>query len=182
MFVVLVLVLVGALGGFKQRQDRIIRVPATSTIVSGPYRLTFTSATATRNSDSDNKVTWDLVAYGTIQSTDPGSDSPDIGDGSFILAQAPTTHEVVNLYNVKIGARLGTSYDSGRATPGLPPVPVTWRFQFSQKFQPSEVLRLVVWHQSYYDNTLLQTGYESWNLDSTATEILLPVTVLPVTH
>jgi len=134
------------------------------------------------NSDSDNKVTWDLVAYGTIQSTDPGSDSPDIGDSSFILAQAPTTHEVVNLDNVKIGARLGTSYDSGRATPGLAPVPVTWRFQFSQKFQPSEVLRLVVWHQSYYDNTLLQTGYESWNLDSTATEILLPVTVLPVTH
>lgn len=167
-----------AVGGFDERTDRIVRVPADSAITTGPFRVTFGVGTAVKTKDNDDKVIWKITVVGTIQTTDPTSDRPDILESSDVVANVPTNRALINVSRVTVGNRIGTDYATGQVTPGLAPVPIRWQFEVPESSPPTEVLRLVVWQQEYVDTTITQTGYLSWNRTSDGYELLVPITVV----
>lgn len=172
------IVVVWLLGGFGRRHDRVSVVTPGATISSGEYRMTFTQATAEAATSFDKKI-WRVRAYGTIRTVGDTAGTPAISDSSPLVAQCPADKEIVSPQSVRIGTRVSTDFAGGTVTPGLPAVPAVWEFDFSTTCTPTELLRLVVFDQRYYDNTLLKTGEKGWHTVDTGSEVRLPVTVLP---
>lgn len=167
-----------AVGGFEARTDRIVRVPADSVLTTGPFQVTFAGGTAVKTKDYDDKVIWKITVVGTIQTTDPRSDQPDVLESSDVSANVPTNQELISTNHVAIGNRIGSDYGTGQVTPGLGPVPIRWEFDLPETSPPTELLRLVVWQQEYVDNTITQTGERSWNRTQDGYELLVPITVV----
>lgn len=178
LLIAVVIVVVWLLGGFKERHDRVTVVTPGTTISSGDYRMTFTLATATPEESFGDPV-WRFRAYGTIRTVGDEARTPRLASSSVVAAQCPANKEIASTKDVQVGTRVGRDHHTGTVTPGLPAVPVVWEFDFTTKCTPTEVLRLIVLDQRYYDNTLLKTGEKGWHTIDAATEVRLPVTVMP---
>lgn len=172
--VVLALGVVTLLGGFRQRTDLLTRVPAGSTITTGPYAVTFAKATVQRRTDPDE---WDVVVSGSARTTGTTSIAPPSGDSGFLFARSAAGGEVVSSRSIALGD--AAAFESQETlTPGLPPV--RWSVTFRYVADPREQLLLAVYDQEY--RTAYLFGDEkSWVTTNHASTTVLPLERLPDT-
>lgn len=171
---VLVVAVVALLGGFRQRTDLLTRVPAGSSITTGPYEVTFSKATVQHRTDADE---WEVVASGTARTTGTTSIDPPSGDSGFLFARGAGGGEVRSSERLTLGDPVGfESQDT--LTPGLPPVP--WSVTFRYAADPGGELLLAVYDQEY--RTAYLFGDEkSWVTTNRASTTVLPLERLPDT-
>ncbi len=175
--IALVLALIWALGGFERRTDLRIPTEPGAVIRTGPYEFTFTKATAQRINRFGNEVVVDVRVIGTGRTTGDASIAPSTLNPMFV-ARDETSREVQEAQGQRFGS--GSGFDQGDTfTPGLPPVPYTVTFEFSETYRPGSSLVFAVSELEYTDTTLLGTGEKSWNNGDRNFVLTLPVTQLP---
>lgn len=176
----LVLVIVGiwALGGFKVRTDVRTPVAAGTLVKTGPYEFTFDDATVQQKKDYDDSIHWELIVRGSGRTTGDESISPSWGSNGMFIAKDPNTVERPTLESDTIG--VGESFSGASDfTPGLAPVPYQLKFTFSEHFKPSDHVQFAVFELEFSNNHILDTDEKTWNNTRDAFVYELPVTVLP---
>ncbi len=171
---VLLVVVVHALGGFRQRQDQLTPTAVGQTFTAGPYELTLTEATVQYS--TDNKI-YEVVAIGTARTTADQTMSAAVAGGSFTYAQNLLTRDVQPVDSYSYGDSTDISLRARGLTPGLPPVRLTAEFEFAAK--PGDTLRLVVFDQEFSDASIFGDQDPTWNPVSTGHDVRLPLTALP---
>ncbi|MFC7619730.1 hypothetical protein [Microlunatus sp. GCM10028923] len=174
---VIALLFVGiwALGGFKVRTDTDERVQPGQAIESGPYEFVFSKATAQKTTDSDGKVSWEVVVLGTARTTGDEAISPS---NTMFAAKDPKTVEEPDAGDSEIGTGEVGNHPSN-LTPGLPPVPYQVMFQFSEHYQPTDKILFAVHRLEEGNALLLDTGEKGWKNTRYVFRYDLPITVLP---
>lgn len=163
---------VALLGGFERRTDLLSPVDVGSVISTGPYEVTFASATVQHRTSSDQ---WVVVASGTARTTGDISINPPTGDSGFLFARDVAGGEVQASDSIALGD--SADYQSQNSlTPGLPPVPwaVTFRFTTS----PGDSLFVAVFDQEY-TTPYLFSDEEGWRSTRKASTLTLPLEKLP---
>jgi hypothetical protein len=169
---VLVVGLVALLGGFRQRQDLFTPVPVGSVITTGPFEVTIEKATVRRASFDDG---WQVEVSGTARTTGDTSIAPETGDSGFVFARSASTREVQATKYVGLGSA-DVSTQLGFLAPGLPAVPWTLDFTFTQP--PGEELLVVVFEQEYTTPWIFGTEM-GWRPGRHGSTLTLPVEQAP---
>ena len=116
---------VAALGGFRERTDRLTRIAVGATMSTGPFDYTFTRATAQQRDDL-GKTIFQVDVYGTAQNTTKEGRGPSVNQ---FAARDLVDPQVVDAEATHLGT--STDYTVGLSlNPGLPPTPFRVEFQF----------------------------------------------------
>lgn len=172
--VLLLLGVVWALGGFRSRQDLFTATTPGTTFTSGPYELSFSSATVQYSS---GRKTYAVIAIGTGRTTGDETISPATGSDAFAFAQDLTSREVQPVDAYSYGDSTDIILRAHGFTPGLVPVRFTAKFEFTA--QPGDTLRLVVFDQEFGDKSVFGDQDPAWNPVTTGHDLRLPLQRLP---
>ena len=118
--VVLVVAGVWLVGGFEKRTDLLTPVSPGATVMTGPYEIVLTEATARRTTGLDDKPVWELTALGTARVV--GEESLSLPGTEAFAARNPATGAVVDRYFVREGT-------GGRRSGAVTWFPVCRRFR-----------------------------------------------------
>lgn len=174
----LLVTLVWSVGGFEMRRNAVHLQDPGTIVESGPFEFIFTEATAQPAYEEDG---WKVTVIGTGRVTGDTAERPPTGDDGPFVARDPKSREVQVPLTPEVGEP-PTPEDRAEGTyftPGLPMVPIKLEMEFSEAYEPTAKLTLVVLQQEFTDNTLTGTGEKSWNNANSGTIMDLPVTVLP---
>lgn len=169
-------------GGFEQRTDLLKPVEPGALIVTGPYELTFTEATAQQQQDADGKVTgWEVVVTGRARTTADETMAPEIyGDDSVFALRDPGSDLVAEPDAVDIGDDPDSygSYSRRHLAPGLPPIGYRLTFDLPLEYRPGPTVRLGVF-ELVFEDTYLVSDEKRWDNSPYGFRIDLPLRVLP---
>lgn len=172
---IVVLAVVAAFGGFRQRSDQVVEVPAGSMIETGPFQLRFERATIQQVTDwGEEKPTQNVIVFGTGVNTWTQSLAPDQDQ---FAASGKSGSEVKE----PEGAHLSTWLDGPRSlAPELPPQSIEVEFVFSGDFDPGEEIRFMASDLTYGDRSYLGVGSdETWYNEGDRFLMHLPLERLP---
>lgn len=179
--VVLVLLAVWALGGFRDRQDQATVLQPGEHFTNGPYVLTLDRATIQRKKGyGDDPVIQEVVVHGTARNTWTEATRPD---GDWFAATNDHRTEIVDgeVASIDYGDDAPSDTPSD-LTPGLPAIPITIDFEFAEKFQPEHKSIMLAMSEIDYRNHSVWTtsDEETWGPNNNGVfRVRLPVTVLP---
>lgn len=158
----LIVGLVWTAGGFEQRTDVRTTVAPGSTIETGPYVFTFTSATVQKTQNYQDEPVWSVVVSGTGRTSGDKTLSPD--DQDVFLAKDPGSGVVLEPKAQEFGAETDRSVSGGsQFTPGLPAIPYRLKFEPpATAFEPGRTIQLAVFDLEWRDTSLLQSGDLRW--------------------
>lgn len=171
----LLISIVAVAGGFRARTDRAITVAPGTTLMTGPFELTFTEATIQEvNSYGDYERAQKVVVKGMAKNTWTESLLPD--ERQFAAAGGDRA-EVKDADYVQ----LENSVDRWNVlTPGLPAQPIQVEIEFSPTFDPKGKVLFLVSDLTYGDHSALQSGNEeAWDNDGDRYLMHFPVKRLP---
>lgn len=171
---VLVLTAVWALGGFAVRGDQIARVDAGTTLVVGPYELTFSSASV-QHLPSEEK--YEVVVAGTGRTTKDKTISPPTGEASFVYTKNPANQETQTVQSFDYGDSTDVILQPDSFTPGLDKIAFSATFDYAQPV--SGELTLIVFDQEFSDNYIFSDDEPTWNRIDSGYAMTLPVRTLP---
>jgi hypothetical protein len=168
-------------GGFERRTDLLDPVAPGDLIVTGPYELRFTEATAKPENDSDGTLrNWDVVVIGQARTTADETMAPSVfgADGVFAVKD-PASVLTAPATNADLGASAGfTVVDRRHLTPGLPPIDYRVTFELPPQYRPGPVIRLAV-AKLVYEAPYLTTDEKAWDNGLFGYGLDLPLQVLP---
>ncbi|WP_091525698.1 hypothetical protein [Microlunatus soli] len=179
--IVLVLVAIWALGGFRTRQDRATVLQPGQHFTNGAYVLTLDRATVQRKKGyGDDPYIQELVVHGTAKNIWTETARPD---GRWFLAT--NDHQS----SIKEGELVSIDYGDDAPsdtpddlTPGLPAMPITVDFEFADTFRPEHKSIIVAMRGIDYSNHSVTTTSDekTWGPSNNGSfRVRLPVTVLP---
>ena len=166
------------LGGFERRTDTRLDTAPGTLLVTGPYELTFTEATAQRSTRFDDTTYWKVTAIGTGRTTGNTTLAPkDTGSYGMFASRDDASREV----QIPKATHFGDADNGSRHafTPGLAPVRFTVTFEYSAEYRPAPTIRLAVFKLEFRDTSLLRDGDKEWANSEYSYQIQLPVQVLP---
>ena len=105
-------------GGFKKRTDLLEPIEPGALIVTGPYELTFTEATAQPENDTDGQVEgWEVIAIGRARNTGDETMAPSVfGNDSVFVVKDPAGALTAEAYCADSAAALVVSASSTAST------------------------------------------------------------------
>ena len=171
-----VLTLIWALGGFRDRTDLRIASLAGAPIATGPYEFAFTRATAQRVKRFGDEFTVQVFVYGTGRTTGDTAESPGTLSPMF-WAYDQQSRELHAMEGQRFGP--GATFGHGSSfTPGLPPQDYVVTFEFTDAYRPGPSITFAVAELEFSDTSLLGTGEQTWNNADRRYVMQLPVTRL----
>lgn len=172
---VLVVVAVWGLGGFRYRKDLFTPVDPGAVFTVGPYELSFTEATV--QYVLEDKV-YEVRAVGTGRTTGEVSIAPSSLEGSsFSYAQDPVSREIHPVDRYVYGTGDEILLRPKAFVPGLGPIPFAAQFEFTG--QPGEQIRLVLFDQEFTDESVFGNQDPTWNNRNTGYDLAIPLKRLP---
>ena len=169
-------------GGFKKRTDLLEPVEPGALIVTGPYELRFTEATAQPETDVDGKVEgWKVVAIGQARNTGDESMAPSLlGNDSVFAVKDPASALTAEAYSADIGSSPGgfSVYDRQHLAPGLPLIEYRVTFKLPPEYQPGSTVSLAV-AELVYEDPYLTTDEKTWDNGLFGFRVDLPLRTLP---
>lgn len=176
----LVLGLIHLAGGFEQRTDLLEPVAPGALIVTGPYELSFTEATAQARVEEDGTTsTWEIVVIGRARNTGDESMAPTtFGDDSVFVLRDLVTEEVAVPSGTDIGDLIDGRSDRRSLPPGLPAMAYRLTFDLAAGFRPGPTIRFGV-AELVYETKYLTTDEKAWDNGRYGFRMDLPLRVLP---
>ena len=177
----LVIGLVYLAGGFEMRTDLLEPVRLGELIVTGPYELRFTEATAKPDKDSDGKLRgWDVVVIGQARNTGDETMAPSVfGNDSVFAVKDPASVVTAEAYTADFGSSAGyTVFGRRHLAPGLPPIDYRVTFKLPPEYQPGPVIYLAV-ARLVFEDPYLTTDEKTWDNGLFGYRVDLPLRELP---
>jgi hypothetical protein len=174
---VLLVVAVSGLGGFKRRTDLFRTTPPGTVFTIGPYEFRFTEATAQHKKDFGGALYWEVVMIGEGRTTGTESSSPKyFGDSGMFVSKDDVTQQIVLPDSVRMGQ--DRSYDRSQFTPGLPLSAYAVVFKYADTYRPGPTIRFAV-SELVYGTHYLASDEKEWHNGTYSRQFYLPVRVLP---
>ena len=173
--VLLVTVAVWLAGGFEKRTDWVTPVTPGTKLVTGPYEIVLTEATARRTTGLDDQRIWQVTALGTALVV--GEESLSLPATEAFAAKNPATGAVVDRYFVREGT--DEEHRGGHLVPGLPAVPISIEFELPDSEAMPQPVLIAVSELEFSDDSLLKMGEKRWNDSPAGWSYPLPVRRLP---
>lgn len=148
-------------GGFERRTDLQTVIAPGTTITTGPYELTFTSATVQRTQGYRQEEVWEVVIAGSGRVTGDEALAPSSLNW-FMTARDPGSRTALEPAGQDFGPDSRSGGTGQHFTPGLAPIPYRLSFEFPGEIAAPTTVQLAVWELEYRDSTLLKTGYRDW--------------------
>jgi hypothetical protein len=140
---VLLVVAIWGLGGFKRRTDLFRTTPPGTLFTTGPYEFRFIEATAQHKRNYDNTFYWEIVVIGEGRTTGKESISPNyMGNSGMFASKDDASQEISMPDSVRMGESRG--FDRHRFTPSLPLSPYSVAFKYKDAYRPGPTIRFVV--------------------------------------
>jgi hypothetical protein len=174
---VLLVIAVWGLGGFKKRTDLLKTTPPGTLFSTGPYEFRFTEATAQHKRKYDGTFSWEIVMIGEGRTTGTESSSPKyVGDSGMFVSKDDVTQQVASPDRVRMGE--GDNFERGQFTPGLPLSPYAVVFKYPDTYRPGPTIRFGV-AELVYGRHYLASEEKTWHNGTYIYLLHLPVRVLP---
>jgi hypothetical protein len=157
--------LVYAAGGFAKRTDLLRQVQPGELIVTGPYELRFTEATAKPDQDSDGTLRgWDVVVIGQARNTADETMAPSVfGSDSVFAIKDPASPLAAEATTADLGGSVGyTVFDRQHLAPGLPPIDYRVTFELPPEYRPGAMIHLAV-TELVFEDPYLTTDEKTWD-------------------
>ena len=169
-------------GGFEKRTDLLEPVEPGALIVTGPYELTFTEATAQPETDTDGRVEgWEVIAIGRARNTGDETMAPSVfgNDGVFVVKD-PAGELTAEANSADFGSGPGgfSVFDRQHLAPGLPPIDYRVTFKLPPEYQPGAAITLGV-AELVYEDPYLTTDEKTWDNGLFGFRVDLPLRTLP---
>ena len=168
-------------GGFEKRTDLLEPVQPGDLIVTGPYELRFTEATAKPDKEADGKLRgWDVVVIGQARNTGDETMAPSVfGSDSVFAVKDAASALTAEASTADFGSSVGyTVFDRRHLAPGLPPTDYRVTFELPPEYRPGTVIHLAV-AKLVYEDPYLTTDEETWDNGLFGYRLDLPLRELP---
>ena len=168
-------------GGFRKRTDLLEPVAPGDLIVTGPYELRFTEATAQPDTDLDGKLEgWKVVAIGQARNTGDDTMAPSVfGSDGIFAVKDPASELTAAADLADFGPDTGYSvYDRQHLAPGLPPIDYRVTFKLPPEYQPGDRIQLGV-AELLYEAPYLTSDEKTWDNGLFGYRLDLPLRELP---
>jgi hypothetical protein len=168
-------------GGFGKRTDLLEPVAPGTLIVTGPYELRFTEATAQPVTNTDGQVQgWKVVAIGEARNTGDETMAPSVfGNDSIFAVRDPASTLTAAADLADVGPATGYSiFDRRHLAPGLPPIEYRVTFRLPPEYRPGGIIRLGV-AELEYESPYLTTDEMTWDNGLFGHQLELPLRELP---
>ena len=178
---VLVVGLLYLAGGFERRTDLLEDVAPGELIITGPYELRFTEATAQPRNNADGSLEgWDVVALGQARNTGDETMAPSLlGSDSVFAVKDPTSGLTAEPTVANIGPSTGyTVFDRQHLAPGLPPTDYRVGFDLPPEYAPGPSIQLGI-AELEFEDPYLTTDEQTWDAGLFGFRVELPLRVLP---
>jgi hypothetical protein len=177
---VLVVGLLYLAGGFEKRTDLLEPVAPGTLIVSGPFELRFTEATAQPQPEADGKIReWKIIAIGTARNTGEETMAPTIyGSNAMFVLEDPATDRIAEPTRATIGDSAGRlSNNRSDLGPGLPETSYRLEFSMPPEYTPGGTVSLGI-AELVFEDPYLVTNEKTWDNGLFGWRIELPLRVL----
>jgi hypothetical protein len=168
-------------GGFEKRTDLLEPVPPGELIVTGPYELRFTEATAQPDTNTDGKVEgWKVVAIGEARNTGDETMAPSVfGSDSVFAIKDPASPLTAAADLADFGPSTGYSvFARQHLAPGLPPIAYRVTFKLPPEYRPGGTIQLAV-AELRYESPYLTSDEKKWDNGLFGFRLDLPLRELP---
>ena len=178
------LLLIGLLylaGGFRDRTDLLEPVAPGALILTGPYELRFTAATAKPTNDTDGKREgWEVVVIGQARNTGEETMAPSVlGSDSVFAIKDPGSALTAEPTTAELGTSMGYAVvDRRHLAPGLPPIDYRVTFELPPHYQPGAFVHLAV-AELVFEDPYLTTDEKTWDNGLFGYRVDLALQVLP---
>jgi hypothetical protein len=177
---VMVIGLLYVAGGFEKRTDLLEPVAPGTLIVSGPFELRFTEATAQPQPEADGKIReWKIIAIGEARTTGEETMAPTIygANGMFAL-EDPATDRLAEPARATIGES-ATRYGNPRASlaPGLSATSYRLEFTMPPEYEPGSAVSLGI-AELVFEDPYLVSDEKTWDNGLFGFRVELPLRVL----
>ena len=168
-------------GGFDRRTDLLAPVAPGALIVTGPYELRFTEATAQPITNADGQVEgWKVVAIGQARNTGEETMAPSVfGSEGIFAVRDPGSPLTATADLADVGpSTSSTTFDRRHLAPGLPPIEYRVSFRLPPQYRPGGFIRLAV-AELEYESPYLTTDEKTWDNGLFGYQLELPLRELP---